>query len=194
MAQLLVLFLICDYYTISIANLRFTGSNHYGIAGWYTRTALEHGLLVRLSLQSILCPSFFFPHMPRNNSVLFLQGMSFTNTSPLMGPTRAREVGGNCLLSSHSSIHLWDSISVTNLIIQNQWAVSSDPGKNSVWLSVMLTLCFGVLIHLCSVSRNDFTCFFVSHYCHTSPSNLSSIRQSYRDQVAKLHVLFRIGI
>jgi LDH2 family malate/lactate/ureidoglycolate dehydrogenase len=38
-------------------------SNHYGIAGWYTRTALEHGLL----------------------------GMSFTNTSPLMGPTRGRE-------------------------------------------------------------------------------------------------------
>ncbi|GFG29274.1 hypothetical protein Cfor_07951 [Coptotermes formosanus] len=36
-------------------------SNHYGIAGWYARTALEHGLL----------------------------GMSFTNTSPLMGPTRA---------------------------------------------------------------------------------------------------------
>ncbi|PNF39234.1 malate dehydrogenase [Cryptotermes secundus] len=38
-------------------------SNHYGIAGWYTRTALQHGLL----------------------------GMSFTNTSPLMGPTRAKE-------------------------------------------------------------------------------------------------------
>ena len=39
------------------------GSNHFGIAGWYTRTALEHGLL----------------------------GMSFTNTSPLMSPTRATE-------------------------------------------------------------------------------------------------------
>jgi len=40
------------------------GSNHYGIAGWYTMKAVEQGLL----------------------------GMSFTNTSPLIVPTRAREV------------------------------------------------------------------------------------------------------
>ncbi|XP_069681972.1 uncharacterized oxidoreductase YjmC-like [Periplaneta americana] len=38
-------------------------SNHYGIAGWYSRTALDRGLL----------------------------GMSFTNTSPLMSPTRAKQ-------------------------------------------------------------------------------------------------------
>ncbi|KAJ9601526.1 hypothetical protein L9F63_000269, partial [Diploptera punctata] len=37
------------------------GSNHFGIAGWYSRTALNNNML----------------------------GMSFTNTSPLMSPTRA---------------------------------------------------------------------------------------------------------
>jgi hypothetical protein len=63
MAQLPVLYHVYYYYRISIANLRVTGSNHYGIAGWYTRTALEHGLLVSLSLQSILCPSFFFSYV-----------------------------------------------------------------------------------------------------------------------------------
>lgn len=40
------------------------GSNHYGIAGWYTLKAVEQGLI----------------------------GMSFTNTSPLIVPTRARKV------------------------------------------------------------------------------------------------------
>jgi len=40
------------------------GSNHYGIAGWYTIKAVEKGLI----------------------------GMSFTNTSPLVVPTRARKV------------------------------------------------------------------------------------------------------
>lgn len=40
------------------------GSNHYGIAGWYTMKAVEQGLI----------------------------GMSLTNTSPLVVPTRAREV------------------------------------------------------------------------------------------------------
>ncbi|XP_022795576.1 uncharacterized protein LOC111334150 isoform X1 [Stylophora pistillata] len=39
------------------------GSNHYGIAGWYTIRAVEKGLI----------------------------GMSFTNTSPLVVPTRARQ-------------------------------------------------------------------------------------------------------
>lgn len=39
------------------------GSNHYGIAGWYSMKAVEHGLL----------------------------GLSFTNTSPLQVPTRARK-------------------------------------------------------------------------------------------------------
>ncbi|PVD29463.1 hypothetical protein C0Q70_08714 [Pomacea canaliculata] len=39
------------------------GSNHFGIAGWYSMRAMEQGLL----------------------------GMAFTNTSPLMVPTRARK-------------------------------------------------------------------------------------------------------
>ncbi|XP_046661703.1 uncharacterized oxidoreductase YjmC-like [Homalodisca vitripennis] len=39
------------------------GSNHYGIAGWYSMKALNHNML----------------------------GMSFTNTSPLMSPTRSKE-------------------------------------------------------------------------------------------------------
>ncbi|XP_064090531.1 uncharacterized oxidoreductase YjmC-like isoform X1 [Macrobrachium nipponense] len=39
------------------------GSNHYGIAGWYAMRATEQGLL----------------------------GMSFTNTSPLVAPTRAKK-------------------------------------------------------------------------------------------------------
>ncbi|XP_069681976.1 uncharacterized oxidoreductase YjmC-like isoform X1 [Periplaneta americana] len=37
-------------------------SNHFGIAGWYSRLALQHGML----------------------------GMSFTNTSPVVSPTRAK--------------------------------------------------------------------------------------------------------
>ncbi|XP_002741248.3 putative oxidoreductase YjmC, partial [Saccoglossus kowalevskii] len=45
------------------------GSNHYGIAGWYSMQALQHGLM----------------------------GMSFTNTSPLQVPTRARE----CVLGTN---------------------------------------------------------------------------------------------
>lgn len=57
------LFHIYYYYRIRIANSCVTGSNHYGIAGWYTRTALEHGLLVSLSLQSILFSSFFFSYV-----------------------------------------------------------------------------------------------------------------------------------
>ncbi|XP_054278135.1 uncharacterized oxidoreductase YjmC-like [Macrosteles quadrilineatus] len=39
------------------------GSNHYGIAGWYSMLALKHNML----------------------------GMSFTNTSPLMSPTRSKK-------------------------------------------------------------------------------------------------------
>lgn len=39
------------------------GSNHYGMAGWYALRAMQHGLV----------------------------GMSMTNTSPLMAPTRAKE-------------------------------------------------------------------------------------------------------
>ncbi|CAH8435091.1 unnamed protein product [Heterobilharzia americana] len=40
------------------------GSNHYGIAGWYSLMALEQGLI----------------------------GLSFTNTSPLVFPTRSRKL------------------------------------------------------------------------------------------------------
>lgn len=42
-----------------------SGSNHYGIAGWYTMRAMNAGLI----------------------------GMSGTNTSPLMTPTRSMEAG-----------------------------------------------------------------------------------------------------
>lgn len=41
------------------------GSNHFGIAGWYSMQALEHNFL----------------------------GMSFTNTSPVMFPTRSKQPG-----------------------------------------------------------------------------------------------------
>jgi len=40
------------------------GSNHFGIAGYYTMRAVDQGVL----------------------------GMSFTNTSPLVFPTRAKQV------------------------------------------------------------------------------------------------------
>ncbi|XP_078341084.1 putative oxidoreductase YjmC [Crassostrea virginica] len=39
------------------------GSNHFGIAGWYALRAMEHGLI----------------------------GMSFTNTSPILNPTRSKD-------------------------------------------------------------------------------------------------------
>lgn len=42
-----------------------TGSNHYGIAGWYTLRAINQGMI----------------------------GLSGTNTSPLMSPTRSMEAG-----------------------------------------------------------------------------------------------------
>ena len=41
--------------------MKITGSNHYGICGWYTMRAMREGLV----------------------------GMSMTNTSPLMSPTRS---------------------------------------------------------------------------------------------------------
>lgn len=43
----------------------FEGSNHYGIAGWYTIRAMNQGFI----------------------------GLSSTNTSPLMCPTRSMEAG-----------------------------------------------------------------------------------------------------
>lgn len=49
--------------TVGIAWVNCTGSNHYGIAGWYAIRAAENGLI----------------------------GMSFTNTSPLQVPTRAKK-------------------------------------------------------------------------------------------------------
>lgn len=45
-------------------SLFFVGSNHYGIAGWYSLRAMKEGLV----------------------------GLSMTNTSPLMSPTRSTGV------------------------------------------------------------------------------------------------------
>ncbi|TMS35064.1 hypothetical protein L596_002539 [Steinernema carpocapsae] len=55
------------------------GSNHFGIAGWYTLRALEQGLI----------------------------GMSFTNTSPIMYPTRSAKaaLGTNPLSLAASGIN-----------------------------------------------------------------------------------------
>ncbi|KAK3747559.1 hypothetical protein QZH41_015793 [Actinostola sp. cb2023] len=52
---------------IGISWVACRGSNHYGIAGWYTLRAMERGLI----------------------------GISVTNTSPLVVPTRAREIEMN---------------------------------------------------------------------------------------------------
>lgn len=49
---------------IGIGMVSAKGSNHYGIAGWYTTMAQRHGLI----------------------------GISMTNTSPLMSPTRSKDV------------------------------------------------------------------------------------------------------
>lgn len=48
-----------------IKRIKCTGSNHYGIAGWYTMRAQKQGMI----------------------------GLSGTNTSPLMAPTRSMEAG-----------------------------------------------------------------------------------------------------
>lgn len=50
--------------TVGIGMVSAKGSNHYGIAGWYTTMAQRHGLI----------------------------GISMTNTSPLMSPTRSTDV------------------------------------------------------------------------------------------------------
>lgn len=51
-------------YSTSCTIISFSASNHYGIAGMYALQAINEGLI----------------------------GMSFTNTSPFMVPTRAKEV------------------------------------------------------------------------------------------------------
>lgn len=49
--------------TIGVGWVCAKRSNHYGMAGWYSKRAMEHGLV----------------------------GLSMTNTSPLMAPTRSKE-------------------------------------------------------------------------------------------------------
>lgn len=59
------------------------GSNHFGIAGYYSMMAMREGLIVNI-LQK-LC-NF------GDSFLLLLQGMATTNTSPVAVPTRAKEV------------------------------------------------------------------------------------------------------
>lgn len=77
------------------------GSNHYGIAGYYSMQALKENMIVSkrficlLYIQKTKCP--FFLGMEVNLILCLLtiwppQGMSFTNTSPLVVPTRGKEV------------------------------------------------------------------------------------------------------
>jgi hypothetical protein len=54
---------MCVWYKVSHTKLRVTGSNHYGIAGWYTRTALQHALLVGFNCVTALCPRAFVCHI-----------------------------------------------------------------------------------------------------------------------------------
>jgi LDH2 family malate/lactate/ureidoglycolate dehydrogenase len=56
-------------------------SNHYGIAGYYAMMAAEQGLLVF---------RIFFSSGIYEYSYVF-QGLSFTNTSPLVNPTRSKK-------------------------------------------------------------------------------------------------------
>lgn len=67
-------------------------SNHYGIAGWYSKKAADCSLIVSSvidrnleQIQGIKYIIFFIA-----------QGMSFTNTSPFLCPTRAKEVSLKC--------------------------------------------------------------------------------------------------
>ena len=39
------------------------GSNHYGIAGWYTMKAVEQGLIVNINISFILLTPFQFSSM-----------------------------------------------------------------------------------------------------------------------------------
>ena len=39
------------------------GSNHYGIAGWYTMKAVEQGLIVNINISLILLTPFQFSSM-----------------------------------------------------------------------------------------------------------------------------------
>lgn len=75
------------------------GSNHFGIAGYYSMQALKENMIVSKSSLSPLRRFHFMEwHKWRLFSTLFiiiiflLQGMSFTNTSPLVVPTRGKQV------------------------------------------------------------------------------------------------------
>ena len=43
---------------VVIIQLYITGSNHYGIAGWYSMQALKHGLLVSYCKRFARCSIF----------------------------------------------------------------------------------------------------------------------------------------
>lgn len=57
------------------------GSNHFGIAGYYSMMALPHKLLVTYFQKIIFLMKLFSQK----------KGMSFTNASPLLAPTRSKE-------------------------------------------------------------------------------------------------------
>ena len=80
------------------------GSNHFGIAGYYSMMALSHKLLVNYRIFILFnhFNQFYFI----NQTIIFKKGMSFTNASPLLAPTRSTEAffGTNPLsLSAPSS-------------------------------------------------------------------------------------------
>lgn len=65
-----------------IAYFSITDSNHYGIAGYYSQMATRNGLV----------------------------GMSMTNTSPLMMPTRAKKVNSYNALTGSYHLLLQDTL------------------------------------------------------------------------------------
>lgn len=66
------------------------GSNHFGIAGYYSLMALKEGLIVSGSATCIAHACHM--HETCMPHVLSMQGMATTNTSPIGFPTRAKQV------------------------------------------------------------------------------------------------------
>jgi len=194
MAQILFfLFYIYDYYTISIANLRVTGSNHYGIAGWYTRTALEHGLLVSLSLHSLLCPSFFF--VSRNNAVLFFSGNVIHQHVSPYGPYQSQ--GGRWkLLAFQSFVHSFVRFQFCNKSNYAKPLMGNvkRPRKKFSLAVGHVNIMFLFIHQFVRCQPKGFCllpCFpLLPHSSFYSFSN----SLLFRGQVDKLHVVFRIGV
>lgn len=65
------------------------GSNHYGIAGYYSMRAMEKGFIVSRKHCVIIIAIMIDLNI---RTVSNLQGMSTTNTSPIGVPTRSKEV------------------------------------------------------------------------------------------------------